>query len=92
MEPLRQALQGAINQRDASLRNGRCQRTDYDQIRVSIGRAQVFLNGYPVATDEQVREWCLAHWLDVRRIVPKNADGTFDRLMYEPLHTRSEAA
>ena len=91
-EPLRHALQGAINQRDASLRNGRCQRKDYDQIRVSIGRAQVFLNGYPVATDEQVRTWCLAHVDDLTRIVPGNAPLTLARLLMDSLQTRSEAA
>ena len=93
MKPsLRQDLQGAIHQRDASLRNGRCKRTDYDQIRASIGRAQVFLNGYPFATDLQVREWCTGHVEDLVRIVPGNAPRTLARLLMDELTPKLKVA
>ena len=89
---LRQDLQGAIHQRDASLRNGRCKRTDYDQIWVSIGRAQVFLNGYPFATDLQVRQWCRGHVEDLVRIVPGNAPRTLARLLMNELTPKLKVA
>ena len=89
---LRHDLQGAIHQRDASLRNGRCKRTDYDQIWVSIGRAQVFLNGYPFATDLQVREWCTGHVEDLVRIVPGNAHRTLARLLMDELTPKLKVA
>ena len=93
MKPsLRHDLQGAIHQRDASLRNGRCKRTDYDQIRASIGRAQVFLDGYPFATDLQVREWCTGHVEDLVRIVPGNAPRTLARLLMDELKTLKKVA
>ena len=89
---LRHDLQGAIHQRDASLRNGRCKRTDYDQIWVSIGRAQVFLNGYPFATDLQVRQWCRGHVEDLVRIVPGNAPRTLARLLMNELTPKLKVA
>lgn len=88
--PLRHDLQAAIHQREASLRNGRCQRKDHDQIRVSIGRAQVFLNGYPFATDQQVRDWCKGHVEDLTRIVPGNSPKLLARLLMDELRDRSE--
>ena len=87
--PLRHDLQGAINQRTAALRNGRSGRKDYDQIQVSIGRAIVFLRGYPFATDEQVRDWCKSHVEDLTRIVPGNAPRTLARLLMDEL-TKAE--
>lgn len=84
-EPLRTSLLGAINQREASLRNGRCQRTDHHQIWVSISRAQSFLSQYPVADDTMVREWCRTHVHDLARIVPGNARGTIAKLLIEEL-------
>lgn len=95
-DPLRHALQGAINQRTSALRNNRSGRKDYDQIRASIGRAEVFLRGYPCATDEQVREWCKSHVEDMTRIVPGNAPRTLARLLMDELrdlsHTSTPAA
>lgn len=90
--PLRHDLQAAIHQREASLRNGRCQRKDYDQIRVSIGRAETFLRGYPVATDQQVRDWCKGHVEDLTRIVPGNSPKLLARLLMDELRDLSEPA
>ena len=47
--PLREALQSAVNQRNASLYNDRCHRKDINALRASIGRAEVFLRSFPVA-------------------------------------------
>lgn len=44
-----------------TLMNGRCKRKDFDAISVSMWNAQSFLNSYPVATNQRVREWCLAY-------------------------------
>jgi len=79
-KPLRTLLQGAINQRLAALRNGRSYRGNDEQVRVSIGRAQAFIMGYPVASDEQVKRWCRVHQQDVQRIVPSNAPETLNTL------------
>lgn len=54
---LRKKLQGAVNSREATLRNGRCHRKDFDALRVSLGWARKFLDGYPYASDERVKEW-----------------------------------
>ncbi len=89
--PLRHTLQGAINSRHAALRNGRSQRKDYDRIRAAIGRAEVFLNGYPFATDEQVRAYCLAHVEDVTMVVPGNQPRVLARLVMDVL-TNTTAA
>ena len=93
MKTLRSDLQGAIHQRSASLRNGRCQRKDHTTIWVSIGKAQAFLNSYPVADDARVRAWCLAHHQDLGRIVPANSPRTLARLLMEalkPIHAAYE--
>ena len=78
---LRFALQGAINSRTQTLRNGRCLRRDHDAIRVSIGKAEQFLRSYPVANDEQVKQWCVDHINDVTRIVPANQFRVLERLI-----------
>ena len=82
---LRHTIQGAINSRHAALRNGRSQRKDYDRIRAAIGRAEVFLNGYPFATDEQVRAYCTANVGDIALIVPGNQPRVLARLINEKL-------
>lgn len=69
---LRQTLQGAVNSREATLRNGRCHRKNFDALSAAIGRAQMFLRGYPFASDERCRDWCRANFSDVVRIVPGN--------------------
>lgn len=92
MSILRHALQGAINSREATLRNGRCQRKDYEQIWVSIGRTQTFLNSYPAADDVRVRAWCLAHLDDVMRIVPGNQPRVLAKLIHDQLKMRSTAS
>lgn len=72
---LRQALQSAVNQRNASLWTQRCHRKDIDALRASIGRAEVFLKGYPAATDERVREYVMANTDDIGRILLSTAKG-----------------
>lgn len=91
MNELRFALQGAINSRMASLRNGRCLRNDHDSIRVSIARAQAFLSNYPVANDERVQKWCREHIADVTRIVPGNQPRVLARLIMEELKPKTKA-
>ena len=87
--PLRHDLQAAIHQREASLRNGRCQRKDHDQIRVSIGRAEQFLREWPFADDQRVRDWCKSHVEDLTRIVPGNAPRTLAKLLMDELRELS---
>jgi len=87
-ETLRTALVRAINSRVAALRNGRSHRKDLDLVRAAIGRAQVFLAGYPVATDEQVRAYCLAHVHDITMIVPGNRPTVLARLIMDALKER----
>ena len=88
-EPLRHTLQGAINQRNSALRNNRSGRKDYDQIRVSIGRADQFLREWPFADDQRVRDWCKSHVEDLSRIVPGNAPRTLAKLLMEELRELS---
>lgn len=87
---LREELTKAIEDRERTLSMGWCKRKDYDQIRVSIGRAKTFLIGYPVATDEQVREWCKAHTEDLCRIVPGNQPRRLARLLMDELRRKAE--
>lgn len=82
---MRLDLSSAIEQRSASLRNGRCQRKDIADIRNSIDKAKQFLWSYPVASDERVRKWCLDNRADVSRIVPGNSPRTLARLIMEAL-------
>lgn len=82
---LRDLLEGAVNQREAAMRNidkrdRDRQRKDFDQIRVSIGRIRVFLSGYPFASDERVVEWCSSHGEDLARVVPANSRRTIAAL------------
>lgn len=82
-----------MNMRETTLRNGTCQRKDYVQIQVSLGRAQAFLNSYPYATNVQVRQWCLDHLTDVGRIVPGNQQMLHWRLVKQPLeHPTTQVA
>jgi len=90
--PLRHDLQGAINQRTAALRNNRSHRKDLDRLRAAIGRAEVFLRGYPYATDEQVTAYCIANVEDVALIVPGNRPTVLARLITEGLKDREQAA
>lgn len=87
MTPLRWALQSAIHARNRTLSMGWSRRKDHDAIRTSIGRAEVFLRSYPVAGDEQVREWCVRHRDDVSRIVPGNQPRVLSRLLMDELRT-----
>ena len=84
-KPLRDELRGAINQRKASLRNGRSQRKDYAEIWTSIGRAEAWLSHFPFASDESVRDWCQAHHKDLGRIVIGNNHRQLQRLLIREL-------
>ncbi|HNR56113.1 MAG TPA: hypothetical protein PKJ19_13165 [Flavobacteriales bacterium] len=88
-DPLRHTLQGAINSRHAALRNGRSQRKDLDRVRAAIGRAEVFLSGYPYATDEQVRAYCRGNLEDITLIVPGSQPRVLARLVMDELETRA---
>ena len=68
-----------------TLMTGRCKRKDFDAISVSMRNAQSFLNSYPYATNERVREWCLAHREDVARIVPASQRKVLSRLLVDEL-------
>lgn len=54
-----------------------------------MGRIQTFLTGYPHATDERVREWCLAHVDDVALVVPGNNPTALARLVVDELAKRA---
>ena len=82
---LRRTLQGALDSRQMTLMNGRCKRKDFDAISVSMWNAQSFLNSYPVATNQRVREWCLVHREDVSRIVPASQRKVLSRLLVDEL-------
>ena len=45
----------------------------------------MFLNGYPYATDEQVRAYCTANVGDIALIVPGNQPRVLARLINEKL-------
>lgn len=82
---LRETLQGAINSREATLRNGTCRRLDFGNIHVSIGKAQSFLASYPNADDQRVKQWCFDHMGDVLRIVPANQTQVIAKLLSHDL-------
>ena len=82
-EPLRTTLRKAVNMRAAALRGGRSHRSDESSLRAYMGMAEVFLHGYPYATDEMVVEWCRAHRGKVAVIVPGNQVEMFMRLVNE---------
>lgn len=84
-KPLRDELRGAINQRKASLRNGRSQRKDQDQVWVSIGKAEAWLSHFPVAKDQSVRDWCLDNREHVSRIVIGHNNRQLQRLLMDAL-------
>ena len=80
-KPLRELLQGAINSRHATLKNGRSKRKDETFLRAAIGRAEVFLRGYPVADDERVVRYCRSNEDDTRMIVPGRNKATIAKLL-----------
>lgn len=82
---LRSALVDAVTARRRALRNGWSRRKDIGALWASIGRAERFLESYPFASDERVREWCLAHMDDVCRIVPGNQPRVLARLVMDAL-------
>lgn len=89
-KPLREVLQGAISQRIAALRNGRSQRKDIDALRASIAKAEQWLQHFPFASDESVREWCITNREHVSRIVPGNCPTSLARLVMIGLAPKKE--
>lgn len=87
---LRTELLKAVNQRKAALRNGRSRRKDVDRLRTAIMQAEVFLAGYPVASDETVRRWCVNNLHHVSIIVPGNNNRQLARLVTDELAVRCE--
>lgn len=79
-KPLREALTSALRSRRMTLAVGRYHRSDLNALNAAIGRAQVFVDCYPVASDDRVREWCCLNSADVRAIVPGNQPKVLDRL------------
>lgn len=88
---LRAELASAITARRRALQKGWSQRKDIPALWASIGRAEAFLNSYPYATDDRVREWIAGHVDDVCRIVPGNAHRQLARLIMEHLEQAQEA-
>lgn len=89
---LREQLRAAVSMRSAALRNGRSYRKDVDTLRAAIGRAETFLNSYPSATDQRVRDWCTGHLRDVTMIVPGNKPTMLARLIMDQLKPSEAAA
>lgn len=87
---LRAELVKAVNQRKAAMRNGRSRRRDMDRVQTAIMQAEVFLSGYPVASDETVRRWCVNNLHHVVIIVPGNNHRQLARLLTEELAVRCE--
>lgn len=92
MITLREQLRAAVSMRAAALRNGRSYRKDIDTLRAAIGRAETFLTSYPVADDERVRAWCLAHIEGLTMIVPGNRPTVLARLIMDKLKPTQAAA
>ena len=90
--PLRHELQAAIHNMDRMLRNGWSQRMDAIAVRNSMGTAQTFLNNNPAASDEHVREWCLAHATDLGRFIPQAHYRRLARLLSDALGVNTQAA
>ena len=67
---LREALASALRSRRMTLTVGRYHRPDETALKAAMGRCDVFLDCYPVASDERVREWCHLNRLDVLAVVP----------------------
>lgn len=89
---LREQLRAAVSMRVSALRYGRSHRKDLDTLRAAIGRAETFLASYPVADDERVRTWCLAHIEDLTMIVPGNRPTVLARLIMDKLKPTQAAA
>jgi hypothetical protein len=92
MKPLRDILLSALHAREASLRNGRCHRKDLITLRAAMGRVEVFLNSYPNANDERVRQYCLDHHHDIAMIVTGNTPTVLARLVMDQLTPKKVAA
>lgn len=83
MTPLRETLKSAVNGRLAAIRNGRSHRKDTDRLNAAIMRAQSFMNSYPFATDERVKDYCTRNITDIRLIVPGNTPTALARLIMQ---------
>jgi hypothetical protein len=75
------ALRKEVTSRERMLTMGWSKRKDHQDVRTALGRAWVFLNSYPCANDERVKEWARKNMEDVRRIVASNRNKVFDKLV-----------
>lgn len=89
---LREQLRAATAKRKELFWRGKSRRKDTDRMKAAISRAEQFLHGYPYASDERVREWCLAHHEDVAIIVPGNWPTALSRLVMEALTPKKAGA
>lgn len=67
-KPLTTTLLRAVNQRRRAQQLMKTKRHDHAEIFGSIAMVEGFLNSYPVASDERVRQWCRANRGHVARV------------------------
>lgn len=65
---LRATLTRAVNQRRRAQQLMKTKRRDHAEIFGSLDFVESFLNSYPHASDERVREWCRANRGHVDRV------------------------
>lgn len=61
-------LTRAVNQRRRAQQLMKTKRRDHAEIFGSLGIVEGFLNSYPAASDERVREWCRKNIGHVSRV------------------------
>lgn len=74
---------------DRALKKGWSKRKDVADVRNSMGAAQAFLDNYPAASDDRVKEWCRKNWIHVGRFVPSAHYRRLERLLMEELTEQS---
>lgn len=91
---LREDLASALRQRKNAIARGKSKRKDQDMVRAAIGSIETFLNSYPYATDERVRDWCRANVGKVSIVVIGSNQRQLSRLLMDELKPRitSDAA
>lgn len=87
-KPLRQELQGAMNQRAASLRSQRYCRHNTTEVRNSVNLVLLFLACYPYADDERVEGWARRHYADLDRAITVNNKALRQRLLIDIYQTK----
>jgi hypothetical protein len=91
---LRAELASALRQRKNAIERGKSKRKDQDMVRAAMGSIKTFLNSYPYASDERVREWCRANVGKVSIVVIGSTQRQLARLLMDELQPRitSDAA